>query len=116
MSKVIAEIAVEHWKLLRAFERAIMALPDDKRIRFQAQARYAAERLGFLLGREGLRIVDFDGKAFEVNLPVSAINADEIQDIATATVERTLEPAVVSDQGVILSGKVYLSDASSKQG
>ena len=51
----------------------------------------------------------FDGMDFEVNLPASPINDEECQEAKTAVVERTLEPAVVSDMRVVLMGKVLLA-------
>jgi hypothetical protein len=50
----------------------------------------------------------FDGMEFEVNLPASPINADEFQEITSPIVERTVEPAVISDMRVLLMGKVLL--------
>jgi len=42
-------------------------------------------------------------------LPASAINGDEFQEGDTPIVERTLEPAVISNMRVVLMGKVYLA-------
>lgn len=112
MKKALAELASEYWKLLRAFDRAIALAPEDAKLRLTAQGRYAAGKLDAILQAEKLRIISFEGQRFEVNLPAIAVNGDEVQNPDHAIVERTLEPAVVSDDGVILTGKVYLSSAS----
>jgi hypothetical protein len=109
MSTTSAELAAEYWKLIRAMERTIPLLPDDMRPRLLAQCRYANGRIETLLGREGMRLVSFDGSAYEVNMPVTAVNGDEMAGIASVVVERTLEPAVVSDHGIVLTGKVFLA-------
>jgi hypothetical protein len=115
MRQSLAEIAIEYWKLLKSQERAVAAAPADAQQRLSAQGRYAAGRLSAILEREGLRIVEFDGQTFEVNLPAMALNADEMPDADGAIVERTIEPAIVSkDGGVVIMGKVYLMNQNAE--
>jgi hypothetical protein len=105
----IAHLAVEYWKLLRTIERALEVTPEAARQRIASQARYAASRLDALLGEQNMSLQVFDGLEFEVNLPASAINGEEFQEIKGPVVERTLEPAVVSNMRVVLMGKVLLA-------
>jgi hypothetical protein len=105
----MAELASEFWKLLRAFERSAALAPESARARLTAQARYSSERLASSLQKAGLRVVSFDGAQFEVNLPAVAVNAEDIPSGETTVVERTLEPAVVADNGIILTGKVFVA-------
>ena len=105
-----AELAAEYWKLLRAFERAARIAPEAARARLLAQVRYADERLSTISARLGMRVVSFDGVKFEVNLPATAVNAEDIGSDRDSTVERTLEPAIISENSVILSGKVFLTE------
>ena len=46
---------------------------------------------------------------FEVNLPASPINGDDFPNNVKAVVERTLEPAVISNMRVVSMGKVFLA-------
>jgi hypothetical protein len=108
----MAELASEYWKLLQAFERSVALAPDPAKARLAAQARYSSERLTNLLERAGMRIVSFDGMKFEVNLPAIAVNAGDISSEQACVVERTLEPAVVTDNSVILTGKVFVVETS----
>jgi hypothetical protein len=105
----LAQLSLEYWKLLHAFERCIPSTPEGSQNRLSAQARYSGEKLKTILSMAGLRLVTFDGLAFEVNLPAVAINAEDISPNDPAFVERTLEPAIVSDSSVILTGKVFLA-------
>ena len=105
----LARLAVEYWKLLRLVERAIETAPDSARERISSQARYLAGQLETLLDEQEMSLQAFDGMPFEVNLPASAINGDELGNAAAPMVERTLEPAVIRDMRVILSGKVVLA-------
>jgi hypothetical protein len=115
MSTTSAELAAEYWKLIRAMERTIPFLPDDMRPRLAAQCRYANGRIETLLGREGMRLVSFDGSFYEVNMPATAVNGEEMAGVVSVVVERTLEPAVVSDHGVVLTGKVFLAAGQQQQ-
>jgi hypothetical protein len=109
---VLARLAVEYWKLLRSFERAIDLTSQDARVRLSAQARYAAGRLEALLSDAKMKIVSFDGMSFEVNLPAVAINGEDVSGLENVFVERTIEPAVIFDLNVILMGKVFLVQSS----
>jgi hypothetical protein len=107
--KTIAAIAAEFWKVLRALERAAEAANDAAKPRIQAQARYATGRLDAILAERGMSVVAFDGRRFEVNLPVSAVNADDFPDSDELVVERTIEPTIVADMVPVITGKVYLA-------
>jgi hypothetical protein len=104
----LAQLAVEYWKLVRAVERALDLVPERAKERVASQARYATSRLNALLEEQNMSLQIFDGMDFEVNLPAAAVNGDEFQD-AASVVERTLEPAVICNMRVLLTGKVFLA-------
>ena len=106
--KALAHLAVEYWKLLRAFERTIDRLPHEHVAKAAAQLKFSARKLDFLLGEGGLNLVTFDGQKYEPNLPATALNADDFTDGEQLTVETTVEPAVIEDMTVLLLGKVVL--------
>lgn len=103
-----AEFSVEYWKLLRAFERTIERLPPEHVARTAAQLRFSAGRLDALVKEGGLRLVTFDGQAYEPSLPATALNADDFGDGDRLAIEATVEPAVIQDMAVLLLGKVVL--------
>jgi hypothetical protein len=104
----LAKLAAEYWKLHRSFERMAELVPPDARSRYLAQARFAAGRLDSLLQEVQMRVVSFDAQPFEVNLPAIAVNADDVAGLDQLIVERTIEPAVLRDMDVVLTGKVLL--------
>lgn len=110
-----AKLASELWKILRAFERIIPQLPQDQQTRVQAQLRFARSRLDSLLEESGLKLTSFEGHAFEPNLPVTAINADEIESSDDLVVTQTLEPSIVADGQVLIIGKVVIGHQQSEQ-
>lgn len=104
----LVELASEYWKLVRAFERSVTLTPDAHHNRLNAQARYSNGKLDTILGRVGIKIATFDGAEFEINLPVTAVNAEDINPTKTCIIERTLEPTVLMNDEVVLTGKVFL--------
>lgn len=111
-----AQLAVEQWKLLRAFERVIATVSPEAEARFSAQSRYSASRLDTLLSQAGLRIVSFDGLPFETNLPAVVLNAEDVTGLPDLVVEKTVEPAVIRDMTVLMTGKVILAQSKQAEG
>lgn len=104
----VAQLAVEYWKLLRTLDRAVTSVPEAARERLASQARYATAQLEIILKEQNTSIETFDGLDFEVNFPASPVNGDEFKG-TNAIVERTIEPAVIRDMRVVLTGKVLLA-------
>lgn len=106
--KTLAHLAVEYWKLLRAFERTIDRLPHEHVSKTRAQLRYSAGRLDSLLGEGGLKLVTFDGQKFEPNIPARALNVEDFTEGDNLVIESTVEPAVVENMTVLFLGKVVI--------
>jgi hypothetical protein len=103
-----SRLLIDYWKLLRSYERTANELSDGKTQKIQAQIRYSAQRLDQTLEALNIRLVCFDGELFSPELPVSAINAEDLEGVAEATVERTIEPTLLHGGSVLHTGKVLL--------
>jgi hypothetical protein len=108
----IARLAIEYWRLLRLVDRAVLSAPEHHRERLKAQAGHAISRFETILKEQNMSIQEFDGMDFEVNLPASPINAGDFPDDTHLIVERTIEPAIICDMRVLLTGKVLLARKS----
>lgn len=109
---ILIRLAVEHWKLIRAFERAVERLPFEHVAKTAAQARYSADRLKAILSEAGIQLVTFEGMDFEPNLAATAVNIDDIGDALRIVVVSTIEPAVMKDMAVLSLGKVVVAAAA----
>jgi hypothetical protein len=107
-NKTLAHLAVEYWRLLRAFERTIDRLPHEHVAKTVAQLRCSTGRLDSLLKESGLNLVTFDGQKFEPNIPATALNVEDFTEGELLAIESTVEPAVVENMTVLLLGKVVL--------
>ncbi|WP_395015344.1 hypothetical protein [Dongia sp.] len=104
----MARLAIEYWKLLRAFERTLDRVAEEHRSKTAAQLKFSASRLDSLTREGGISLATFEGQAFSPNLPVTAVNGEDFEDGAALIIESTLEPAVVQGTRVIAMGKVTL--------
>ncbi len=102
----LADLAVEYWKLHRAFERTLAYLDEDRAHRAGAQARFAAGRLDVVLAGAGLKLARFEGQVLGPELPVETINADELTAVVDPVVVDIIEPAVLAGNRVVRMGRV----------
>jgi len=109
-SEVVVNIAVDYWKLMRAFERFLGQLPAEKARRAESQLRFAAGRLKINLDAAGLSLAVFDGRALDATIPASAINADDA--LESAIITETLEPAVLAGSQVLRAARVVVATPS----
>lgn len=105
----MAALAVEFWKLVRTMERTVERLPLEHQSKTLAQTKFASQRLETILRDQGLSLSTFDGKPFEPNLPVAAINGDEFNSEDELVIEATIEPTVTEGMQVLSMGKVILT-------
>lgn len=108
---ILAELSIEFWKLHGASERILTELPVERAGKVAAQLRYSKGQLDRLLQDGGLRLVQFDGEPFTAELPVTAVNAADMDGTANPIIEKTLEPAVVAEGSIVRVGKVILRGA-----
>ena len=104
--EALARLAVEHWKVLRQFERTLNLIPPDRRSRYVSQIKYSATQLPPILESGGLNLVIFDGKPYLPELPAMVVNEEEAAQMSNPIVAETVEPAIVQDGRVLSLGKV----------
>ena len=106
----VAKIGVEFWKLIKSYERSVVLLPPDHQAKSKAQIRFSLNRLKTLLDDAGMSLVTFEGRPFEPNLPVTALNSDDYPDEnETLVIDQTIEPTILHESDVLLIGKVMLA-------
>jgi len=108
-----AQMAVDYWKLLRAAERMVLGLPEDKHRRFSAQLRFSEGRLTDHLRAIGVELITFEGQRFGPELPAVAINADDFDGVEELLVDSALEPAVIMRDKVMQNARVMLKKGNS---
>ena len=103
-------MAVNCWKLARSTEKALAEISGSAAKRLGAQHRFAAGRLETLLDDRGIRIMTYEGMPFSADLPITAINADEVEPETETIVEAAIEPAVIIGGKVIQNARVIIRE------
>ncbi len=106
LSSSFARLAVEYWRLLRAYDRLRDNVGDDLGARAAAQSRYALTRLESVLTEAGMRVAVFDGQPFHPGLPVRVLNGDEFTTEDELIVAFTNEPTILAQERVVALGAV----------
>ena len=106
----IKQIIVDAWCLMFAYERTINIIPADKReAEFEKASRIFDAIFADIFRMEsGIKIVAFEGKPYEPNRPVQAVNLDDFSGNKPLIVSETLEPALIKNGKVLHFAKVSL--------
>lgn len=105
----IVSLAVESWKLVRLFQRALMKLDAADQTRFVGQVRFFQKRVDSILEGRGIHLVTYEGQPFEPGLAASPLNADEFSQIGPQLmITQMIEPVVMGPEGVIKTGAFLL--------
>lgn len=145
LEATLCALALDTWKLLRAYERLAAQVSATQQSgirqsatqqpapqlparpssgiageRLMAPARYADARLATHLESAGLHFATFEGQEITPQIPVVAINADDLgtrddTDNEATTPRRivvgsTLEPAIVAGARVLVMGRVIAQE------
>lgn len=110
------ERSLDMWKLMFAHEKLIESLPPQRQKAAYAKARHLFRRVVShaldLLQPHDIRVVVFEGKPYEPNYPVEAVNAEDFHQGSELVVATTLEPALVQRGRVLRFAKVVLTERS----
>lgn len=104
----IAQIAAESWRYEQALSKALRRMDPMDAERFSHQYGYFARRVEQAIAAAGLRVVDYAGQAYDVGLPVQAMNLDDFDEDEALIITQTVEPVIMSEGRVIKTGMVML--------
>lgn len=104
----IAQIAAESWRYEQALSKALRRMDPMDAERFSRQYGYFARRVEQAVAAAGLRVVDYAGQAYDVGLPVQAMNLDDFDEDEALIITQTVEPVIMSEGRVIKTGMVML--------
>ena len=109
----LEDLPVNIWRLMRAYERALAWLPKERRRAKRDKARriFIAVFAALLpvLRDSGIKPVSLEGREFDPNYPVEAVNADDLDGEQKMIVAEMLEPVIMRDGKVARFGKLMLA-------
>lgn len=104
----IVEIAVEAWRFRNVFERAMSRLEAGDGARYMSQYAWFSKKVIAALEAMGLRIVNVEGKEYDVGMAVMAVNLDDFDMGDRLFIEKMIEPIVMDAESVVKTGTVIL--------
>lgn len=113
LEQSLIELAVESWRIARAFSRILAKLDAGEANRYTGQLHYFQKRVEEHLQAAGLRTVNLEGQAFDPGIAASALNIADFGPDDDLCVDQMLEPIIMGEQGVKKEGTIMLRKAQS---
>lgn len=102
IEKILAGVAVEGWKMMRAAMQAQHMLDERSAKRLKSRVKWFKQKTHRALENEGVRVVDPTGQDYDEGMAVTASNAEDYDASTMLSIDDTLEPIVVGSHGRIL--------------
>lgn len=108
MQLAIAEIAAESWRYRCALKKVLKKLDVMDAERFSRQYEYFSDRVNRAVSSAGLTVRDLTGQAYNIGLPVQAMNLGEFDEDEPLIITQTIEPVIILDGRVLKTGLVMV--------
>lgn len=108
LRQVIIDMAVEAWRFRRVFNKAMSKLDAGESTRYIGQFNWFIKKVDLALKTAGMRIVDVEGKPYDVGMAVSPLNIDDFGTDDILYVEQLIEPIIMDEDKVLKTGTVML--------
>ena len=102
------DIAVEAWRFRRIFSSALSKLDDTEANRYSNQYLYFFRKVESALENADLKIVNVEGKEYDIGLPITPLNMDEFSQDDKLIIEQMIEPIIMNSGKVAKTGTVIL--------
>ena len=102
------DIAVEAWRFRRIFSSALSKLDDTEANRYSNQYLYFFRKVESALENADLKIVNVEGKEYDIGLPIMPLNMDEFSQDDKLIIEQMIEPIIMNSGKVAKTGTVIL--------
>jgi hypothetical protein len=104
----IIDIAVEAWRFRRVFSNAISKLDATESSRYFNQYLYFFKKVESAIENANLKIINVEGKKYDIGLPVSPLNMEEFSQDDILVIDQMIEPIIMDSGKVLKSGTVIL--------
>lgn len=111
LKQSIISMVVEAWRFRRVFEKAMNKLDAGESTRYISQFSWFIKKVDAALEDAGFRIVNVEGKLFDVGMAVTPLNMDDFSHEDVLFVEQMPEPIIMDSESVVKTGTVILGRA-----
>jgi len=104
----IIDIAVEAWRFKSVFSSAVSKLDVVESNRYINQYLYFYKKVESALENADLKIINVEGKEYDIGLPITPLNMDEFSQVDKLVIEQMIEPIIMHSGKVIKTGTALL--------
>ena len=108
LRQAIISMAVEAWRFRRVFHKAVSKLDSGEGRRYIGQFNWFLKKVDSALETAGLRVVDVEGKLYDIGMAVIPLNIDEFEADDILYIEQMVEPIIMDESTVLKMGTVML--------
>lgn len=107
----LIDIAVESWRFGKVFERLLSRVDVSEQARYLNQYKWFQKKLNDSLNQADLKLINVEGKPYDIGMQVTAINIEDFDDSTELVVEQMIEPLIMNEKGVVKPGVIVLKRA-----
>jgi hypothetical protein len=107
-SKAIVKLAVESWRFIRVFERAVSGLGAREAARCRIAADAFVKKIEEALAAMDMRMVGIEGTAFDPGIAATPLNIEDFSPGEELEVDTMVEPIIMNRGGLVRMGSVTL--------
>ena len=108
LKQAVIDMAVEAWRFRRVFDKAMSKLEAGESSRYIGQFNWFIKKVEAALKTAGLRIVNVEGRPYDVGMALTPLNIDDFEPEDQLLVEQLIEPIIMDDEKVVKTGTAIL--------
>ena len=112
METTLASLAIESWRLSKAFERLLIKSDPIEQRKYKSKLSWFNKKLNETLEEANLRFINLENQKYDTGAAVTAINLDDFQPDDELEIDQMIEPIVMSNERVFRAGTVILRKRS----
>jgi hypothetical protein len=104
----IVKLAVESWRFIRVFERAVSGLDAKEAARYRGSADAFRRKIEEALAAMDMRMVGIEGTAFDPGIAATPLNIEDFGPGDELEVDAMVEPIIMNRDELVRMGSVIL--------
>ena len=112
METTLASLAIESWRLSKSFERLLIKSDPMEQRKYKSKLSWFNKNLKETLEEANLKFINLENQRYDTGAAVTAINLDDFKPDDELEIDKMIEPIVMSNEGVLMTGTVVLRKRS----
>ncbi len=106
-------MAIAAWRFRKISENVMQKLDIVEQKRYRSQFIWFFKRVDAAVENAGLRIINVEGKPYDIGMAVNPLNLDDFSPNDELYVEQVIEPIIMDSTSIIKTGTVVLGRVGS---